>query len=101
MLSSPVGFRRSLGHRYDAADLHRAPQKQFAEIATRLELARSRFHDARHAFASSTLKNGVPIEEVSTLLGHSSPTLTLTTYAHVMEGMGRGAVNGLAGSLLK
>ncbi len=75
--------------------------KQFAGIATRVGLPRFRFHDARHAFASMTLKNGVSVKEVSTLLGHSSPLLTLSTYAHVMEGMGREAVNGLAESLLK
>jgi site-specific recombinase XerD len=61
---------------------------------------RFRLHDARHAFASITLKNGTSIKEVSALLGHSSPILTLSTYAHVMEGMGREAVDGLATSIL-
>jgi len=59
-----------------------------------------RFHDTRHAFASLALKNGTLVKEVSTLLGHASPTLTLSTYAHVIEGMDREAVNGLAKSLL-
>jgi integrase len=60
-----------------------------------------RFHDVRHAFASLTLKNGAPVKEVSALLGHASPMLTLSTYARVIEGMGREAVNGLAESLLQ
>jgi integrase len=59
-----------------------------------------RLHDLRHAFASITLRNGVSVKEVSALLGHSSPLLTLSTYARQMEGQGREAVNGLAASLL-
>jgi len=75
--------------------------KQFAGIMRLVGLEGVfRFHDSRHAFASIALKNGASVKEVSTLLGHSSPTLTLSTYAHVMEGMGREAVNGLARSLL-
>jgi hypothetical protein len=44
---------------------------------------------------------GHPIpSEVQALMGYSMPMLTLWTYAHVMEGMGREAVNGLERSLL-
>ena len=57
-------------------------------------------HDLRHAFASITLKNGASFKEVQVLLGHSSPMLTLSTYAHTMEGLGRQAMEGLAGSLV-
>lgn len=72
--------------------------KQFAGIMRLVDLqGEFRFHDSRHAFASIALKNGA---EVSALLGHSSPMLMLSTYAHTMEGMGREAVNGLAKSLL-
>jgi integrase len=65
--------------------------KQFAGIMRFVGIKGFRFHDVRHASS---------VKEVSTLLGHSSPMLTLSTYAHVMEGMGREAVNGLARSLL-
>ena len=75
--------------------------KQFAGIMRLVGLqGEFRFHDSRHAFASIALKNGTSVKEVSALLGHSSPMLTLSTYAHTMEGMGREAVNGLAKSLL-
>jgi site-specific recombinase XerD len=53
----------------------------------------------RHAFASLTLTNGTSFKEVQELLGHSSPMLTLSTYAHVMEGVAHGAVKQLAASL--
>jgi integrase len=41
-------------------------------------------HHARHSFATFMLQAGVPVQVVSALLGHSSPTITLKTYAHVL-----------------
>ena len=43
-----------------------------------------RFHDLRHTFASTLLSNGVSIAAVAGWLGHASPTVTLSTYAHMM-----------------
>lgn len=43
------------------------------------------FHALRHFFASSLLSSGVPVHEVSAVLGHSSAVL-LSTYAHVLPG---------------
>jgi integrase len=43
-----------------------------------------RFHDLRHTFASTLLSRGVSIKAVADWLGHASPTITLTTYAHLM-----------------
>ncbi len=74
--------------------------KQFGELRKIVGLGTFRLHDLRHAFASITLKNGASFKEVQVLLGHSSPMLTLSTYAHTMEGLGRQAMEGLAGSLV-
>ena len=74
--------------------------KQFAQIACFVGMKGFRFHDLRHAFATLTLKNGTSINEVSALLGHSSPLITLSTYAHVIEGVAREAVNVLANVLI-
>jgi integrase len=43
-----------------------------------------RFHDLRHTFASTLLSRGVSVKAVADWLGHSSATITLSTYAHLM-----------------
>jgi integrase len=43
------------------------------------------FHGLRHSCASVLLAAGVPIRDVSELLGHSDIRLTLTSYAHVLD----------------
>jgi integrase len=72
---------------------------QFSQLAKSVGMRGFRFHDLRHAFASLALGDGVSIKEVQTLLGHSSPVVTLSVYARSIEGLGRQAVNELARSL--
>lgn len=43
-----------------------------------------RYHDLRHTFASTLLSRGVGVKAVADWLGHSSPVITLSTYAHLM-----------------
>jgi integrase len=42
----------------------------------------------RHAHCSALLAKGMPPRKVAERLGHSTPMLTLTTYAHAMPGEG-------------
>lgn len=51
-----------------------------------------RFHDLRHSCASLLLLNHVPAKMVQEILGHSSITLTLDTYSHVMRELREQAV---------
>ena len=44
-----------------------------------------RFHDLRHTFASLALSNGVPMAVVSSLLGHSSISITVDIYGHITD----------------
>ncbi|MCL5123044.1 MAG: site-specific integrase, partial [Deltaproteobacteria bacterium] len=44
-----------------------------------------RFHDLRHTYASLLIEQGENIKYIQTQLGHSSPTVTLNVYAHLMK----------------
>ncbi len=43
-----------------------------------------RFHDLRHTYASWLIRSGVHPHTVMTLLGHSSITVTMNVYGHLM-----------------
>jgi integrase len=62
----------------DPSNLRRA----FYSVLKADELPRIRYHDRRHTYASTLLKAGVEIAEVSKLLGHSSIIITLDVYVH-------------------
>ena len=53
------------------------------------------FHQLRHGAASLMLNQNVPIPVVSRYLGHSTPRTTMTTYAHMIDGMGGMAAEGI------
>ena len=53
----------------------------------------------RHAHATTLIEAGTHIKTVQTRLGHSSPSLTMSVYAHVSPGMDRDAANAYAKAL--
>ena len=63
-------------------------------------LPRIRLHDCRHTAASLMLAAGVPVNVVQEMLGHSSPTITMSIYAHVLPSMAEQAGVELSESLL-
>ncbi len=71
--------------------------KRFRELAIGAGLRPVRLHDLRHGQASLMLAAGVPITVVSKRLGHSSIAITSDTYSHLLEGVGRQAVDAAAG----
>jgi integrase len=58
-----------------------------------------RLHDTRHTAASLMLADGVPTKVVTEILGHASPVITLSTYAHVLPGMAEQAGAALSARL--
>jgi integrase len=74
-------FTTTIGTPLHAATVTRA----FQAAVLRAELPRTRFHDLRHAAATFLLAQGMTLEDVKNLLGHSSITLTSNTYGHELE----------------
>lgn len=62
---------------------------RFSECADAIGLGDVRFHDLRHAYATRLLERGVHPKVVSEALGHSSISITMDTYSHVMPSMSR------------
>ena len=50
-------------------------------------------HDLRYTMTTLLLANGVHPKAVSERLGHSSISLTLNTYSHILPGMQEQAAN--------
>lgn len=84
-------FASTIGTPIDPAELRRA----FASVLRRASLPPIRFHDLRHSAASLMLAQGVPARVVMETLGHSSITLTMDTYSHVLPALQRQAADAM------
>jgi integrase len=61
--------------------------RHFYSVLERLDIPKLRFHDLRHTAATILLQKDVHPKKVQELLGHSSITLTLDTYSHIIPGI--------------
>ena len=57
---------------------------KFKQNMERLEIPDARFHDLRRTFGYNLIKQGIPIYQVSKLLGHASVTTTERHYAPLL-----------------
>jgi len=55
----------------------------WAQALARAGLPKITFHALRHSHASALISEGIDVVSVSRRLGHSSPVITLSTYAHL------------------
>ncbi len=60
----------------------RTYQKLYASVLKKARVKYRKFHAIRHTFATRSLELGVDIKTLSDILGHSSVSITLNTYAH-------------------
>lgn len=58
----------------------------FGQAVKRAGLPKTRLHDMRHSYATMLLRQGVPLRVVSQRIGHASPLITMSVYAHVLDG---------------
>ena len=99
-----MAARREFGGAYDDHGLvfcqpsgkplhaHNVTQRDLPRVAKRAGVPRIRFHDLRHCHATLLLQQAVHPKVVQERLGHSTISMTLDTYSHVVPGMQERAV---------
>lgn len=69
--------------------------RDYIPLVRKAGLPYIRFHDLRHTAATLLLLKGVHPKKVSEMLGHSSITITLSLYSHVLPSMHRDAATAM------
>ena len=84
-------FTTGIGTPIEPRNLNR----HFGRLLDRAGLRRIRFHDLRHSCATLLYEQGVPIEKIQDILGHSSPAITKLIYVEVTRQSQRSSVDKL------
>jgi integrase len=84
-------FTTGLGTLIEPRNLNR----HFDRLCRKAEVRRIRFHDLRHSCATLLYDQGVSIENIQDVLGHSSPTITKMIYVDATRKVQRDAVDKL------
>ena len=69
--------------------------RSFKPLLRRAGLRQIRFHDLRHTCATLLLSKNINVKVVSEMLGHSSISVTLDIYSHLLPDMQEKAVEAL------
>lgn len=88
---SGLVFTTGIGTPIEPRNLNR----HFVRLLDHAGLRRIRFHDLRHSCATLLYEQGVPIEKIQDILGHSSPTITKLIYVEVTRQSQRSSVDKL------
>ena len=67
-------------------DCYNLLRYRFYPLLKRAGVKRIRFHDLRHTYASLCIAAGMDGKALQQAMGHSSITVTLNTYAHLLPG---------------
>lgn len=76
----------------------RTVSAEFTRLCVAASVPRIRFHDMRRTFTTWQFANGAEPKTVQRMLGHSTPTLTLSVYADVLDERERTAALEVRGS---
>jgi integrase len=80
---------------------HKTRQQYRAEGAPTIEMPKVRFHDLRHTHASALIAGGLDVVAISRRLGHASPVVTLSVYAHLFTRSDEGAAAAIEAAMRK
>ncbi len=75
--------------------------RRFAKIRDDAGLRRITLRDLRHVWATLALESGIHPKVVQERLGHSSITMTMDRYSHVIEGLDREAADTVAAVVMR
>jgi integrase len=75
--------------------------RYFEPALKKTGIGKVRFHDLRHTYASLLIEQGENIKYIQNQLGHSSPTVTLNVYAHLMKPVNQEAACRLENSIFE
>jgi integrase len=84
-------FTTQVGTPLDPRNIHR----DFQTVCTKAKLGKWHPHELRHSAASLMLAEGVPLQVVSEVLGHSSIRMTADVYGHVLQPQRREAARAM------
>lgn len=84
-LSNNISDGKLLFHKKGKPISHDNFTKEFKKFLKKYNLPETTVHGLRHFYGSLLIKNGRPITEVSKNMGHSSPAITTSIYAHELE----------------
>jgi integrase len=73
--------------------------KAFVRLAKTAEISTTRLHDTRHTAATHLIVGGTDVRTTASVLGHTTPTVTLSIYAHLVADVQRAAVERLGATL--
>jgi integrase len=81
-LESGMVFTTPIGTAIDPDNLTKA----YKALLKGAGLRDQRFHDLRHTAATLMVRDGLPVHEVSAVLGHFKTSTTLNVHLHVLPG---------------
>ena len=101
-LACPIGTLDLVFPMADGSPMHRKVLYDYGLLPAleRAALPHFTIHALRHTFASTLAMQGKPVTEISALLGHSSPVVTLRVYSHWFKSVKTTSIEDVAAAVL-